>query len=147
MVGLDPGAICWWSLLLLVSQDKKRVRINGIGKLEINEELQPANFVIKKEEDKNGTPLSDISISLGSKIEFLSKIVGSASLIDPQEYPSYDIPSNAIEACGGWWAGGGEYFYMVLSDEGVDIFSCTLDEGQKDPGYHWEKKYSFQHNN
>jgi hypothetical protein len=35
-----------------------------------------------------------------------------------ESYAQYQMPTNTIEACGGWWAGGGEYFYLYQKTNG-----------------------------
>ena len=78
-------------------------------------------------------PSSDISISVNGKVTFLATISGAATILN-------DIgENNSITACGGWWAGAGDYFYAVSSAKGVIVFKGWQDETQEDSGYHWEK--------
>ncbi len=82
---------------------------------------------------------SDVWVSLGKKPIFLAGIFGKAEIIEKSEYKSKGIPKNAISACGAWWAGAGEYFYMVPSKKGVVVFKGSQSEEQKTAGYHWKK--------
>lgn len=100
--------------------------------------ISEVNFVItKNESDEN--PTSTIELSAGGNLNPVSKISGSAELIAKADYKSKDIPENAIAACGGWWAGAGDYFYVVAADNKLVIFQGWQDEGQTDEGYHWKK--------
>lgn len=95
-------------------------------------------FVItKNESDEN--PSSVIEISSGGKTSPVSKISGYADLIYKNDFKSKEIPENAITACGAWWAGAGDYFYVVSSANKLLIYQGWQDEGQTDQGYHWKK--------
>ena len=51
-----------------------------------------------------------------------------------------NIPSNAITACGSWYAGAGDYFYLIPDKRNMlKVFQGWQDEGQETPGYHWKK--------
>jgi hypothetical protein len=78
----------------------------------------------------------------GNKTQ-IAKIPGYASSYEKANYSTYEIPENAIDACGGWWAGGGDYFYMIAGTDGIDVFVGWQDEGQEDEGYHWEKRLTL----
>lgn len=58
-------------------------------------------------------------------------------------YSQYEIPSDATAACGGWWAGAGDYFYAMTKEGSVDVYQGWQDEGQTDEGYHWKLLKSF----
>lgn len=96
------------------------------------------NFVItKNESDEN--PTSTIELSVNGIISPVSKISGNADFIPNADFKSKEIPENAIAACGGWWAGAGDYFYVVKTDNKLVIYQGWQDEGQNDEGYHWKK--------
>lgn len=135
---------------LLVSQDNKRVQINGIGKVTISEVPKQDNntkldvkFKIKDAGmDNNETPSSKIYLSISGKEIYIASIQVAAAIIEKSDFPYYDIPKNALSACGGWWAGGGDYFYTVQSKSGITVYQGWLDEGgaeQTDLGSHWKK--------
>jgi hypothetical protein len=135
---------------LLVSQDNKRVQINGIGKVTISEvPKQESNtkldvkFKIKYAGmDNNETPSSKIYLSISGKEIYIASIQVAAELIEKSDFPKYDIPKNALSACGGWWAGGGDYFYTVQSKSGLTVYQGWQEDGvpeQADFGFHWKK--------
>lgn len=66
--------------------------------------------------------------------------IATCETITPQSYDQYDIPDAAVAACGGWWAGQGEYFYAVLEKGNVAVYYGWQDEAQEDKGFHWKKK-------
>lgn len=99
-----------------------------------------ASFLIKSlPENDMGNPSSDISLKYNGKIIKLANIMGNASLYGKAEFEDKDIPKDAISACGAWWAGAGDYFYLIPTKKGVAVYQGWQDEGQEDTGYHWKK--------
>lgn len=54
------------------------------------------------------------------------------------DYEQYDIPKKAKTACGGWYAGTGDYFYSIEENGVIKIFYGWADEEQDEKGFHWE---------
>ncbi len=97
-------------------------------------------FIIKQNpEDANGNPAADISLSFGSKVRKISKITGNAEIIEKTDYAAKGIPKKALSACGAWWAGAGDYFYVVRTDNQLVVYKGWQDETQKEKGYHWKR--------
>jgi hypothetical protein len=104
-------------------------------------EVKPETvFVIKSSDaSKTDNPSSEISLSFEGKLTQISTIAGNATITEKADYPAQEIPENALSACGAWWAGGGDYFYVVPSESGLTVYQGWQDEGQGAPGYHWKK--------
>lgn len=97
-------------------------------------------FIIKQNpEDANGNPSAEITLSFGKKVRKVSKITGNAELIEKIDYASKGIPKKALSACGAWWAGAGDYFYVVKTDNQLVVYKGWQDETQKEKGYHWKR--------
>src|SRR3989338_5402261 len=62
----------------------------------------------------------------------------SSEPISVKSRADYDIPADALASCGGWWAGGGDYFYAIWENNNVVVYQGWQDEGQKDNGFHWK---------
>lgn len=89
-------------------------------------------FIIENYKDGEN-PKSTISIDMGgSKIKVTDAV--QCEVIERADYDQYYIPEEAIGACGGWWAGMGEYFYMFKSEEGdyYEIMRAQIGEEDKD---------------
>jgi len=84
-------------------------------------------------------PINEVILSIDGKDQTIDTINVACASILPVEYKSYQIPTDAQSACGGWYAGGGDYFYAIIKDGKVKIFQGWQDEGQKDEGYHWKE--------
>ena len=95
-------------------------------------------FCINKGEDSLGTPHFNVMLSVNGK-EFKIKTINGCGDIPLAEYKTYDIPAEAVSACGGWWAGAGDYYYVVIRNGKPSLFEGWMDETQKEPGRHWKE--------
>lgn len=84
-------------------------------------------------------PINWVVLSIDGKEQTIDTIGVACNPILPAEYTTYQIPAEATSACGGWYAGGGDYFYTVIKEGQVKVFYGWQDEGQEDEGYHWKE--------
>ena len=84
-------------------------------------------------------PQTQVILIYNNEKRDLGKFAGNTSLIEKSSYSDLNIPENAIIACQTWWAGAGDYFYVVPTKTGVEVFQGWADEQQEDEGYHWKK--------
>jgi hypothetical protein len=97
-------------------------------------------FVFKSyPEDTNGTPYSDIVLSFGKKVAKIDKVAGNADITDQSLYAENKIPKTALSACGSWWAGAGDYYYVVQEKNKLVIYKGWQAEEQTDKGFHWKR--------
>jgi len=89
-------------------------------------------------EDSLGTPHFDVFLLAEGKETKINSINGCAE-ITRADYPRYEIPQEAISACGGWWAGAGDYYYVIMEAGKPAVYEGWQEEGQPDNGYHWKK--------
>lgn len=90
-------------------------------------------------EDSMGVPHSILYLyNAGKKITV--DTIYSCVEIERSEYKSHKIPADAIIALGGWWAGSGDYYYLILRGGKPVVYEGWQDEQQTDDGYHWEEK-------
>jgi len=94
-------------------------------------------FIIVETMDEYENPMSEIYVQYKEKKIQIETLHGSASIVDKSEFYS-GVPLTAISACGAWWAGAGDYYYIVPSAKGVALYHGWQDEGQEDEGFHWE---------
>jgi len=81
-------------------------------------------------------PHYDVFLSVDGVLTKIKSVNGCAD-ITKESYEQYDIPKEAIVACGGWWAGAGDYYYVIMRDGKPVVFEGWQDEGQDDEGFHW----------
>lgn len=88
--------------------------------------------------DSMEIPHYDVYLSVDG-VQTKIKSVNGCSDINKETYEQYQIPKEAIAACGGWYAGGGDYYYVIMRDGKPVVFEGWQDEGQEDEGYHWKE--------
>lgn len=88
--------------------------------------------------DSLGTPHNDVYLLVGGT-ETKVKSVNACAEIVAADYARHEIPAEAVAACGGWWAGAGDYYYVVMKEGKPVVFEGWQDEGQKDKGFHWKE--------
>lgn len=83
-------------------------------------------------------PQTEITVQIGNKLIAIDSILGAAQYYSASNYKEMGIPDNAVAACGAWWAGAGDYYYMIKTAKGVAVYQGWQDEQQEDAGYHWK---------
>ena len=105
-----------------------------------NESIQSdlPSFDIETEMSEDGTPNSTVSILVGGKKLEITK-VNACKKIEKADFDQFQIPAEAIAACGGWWAGAGDYFYIL--DDGNNnytIMQGAIDEESTSDSYNYK---------
>ncbi|PWL27689.1 MAG: hypothetical protein DCO96_10310 [Fluviicola sp. XM-24bin1] len=97
-----------------------------------------------KGEDEFEIPHYDVYVEYDSTSHKVGECNACAPL-DLQDYHDYDIPKEALAAVGGWFAGAGDYYYvMKTEDDGIRVYAGWQDEGQMeedDTTFHYKKVY------
>ncbi len=93
---------------------------------------------VDKGTDKNDTPHNEVVLSVDGKDSTIAEILACDS-IGKAQYAEMEIPAEATTACGGWWAGAGEYFYALIKDGKTKVFYGWQSEEQTEKGYHWKE--------
>jgi hypothetical protein len=106
-----------------LSTDRPEAKISFRCETEMNDETGPSSQVFLVI-DEQATKVADIQ---------------ACDQIAPEAYQQHKMPSNALAACGGWWAGGGQYLYAVQLKDNIVVFQGFQEEGQDDEGYHYEQ--------
>ncbi len=106
----------------------------------------PPSFVIDYFTGEAETPRSTISLNMDGKIIEVTEAIGCQP-IQAGDYQQYQIPDAAVDACGGWWAGMGEYFYIIKNQESdyYMVMKATVDEQQESPGYEYQSIMNIVH--
>ncbi len=103
--------------------------------------LLDASLVCKEIRGPNeDAPLSIVSIKIGAQLT----VVDSLSVCETISPGENEIPKDAISACGGWWAGAGDYLYIKYEGNDAVVMAGWQAEEQEDEGYHYKelKRYS-----
>jgi hypothetical protein len=102
-----------------------------------------ANLFCKTTEDaETALPKSIIFLELGADTFKIGTLL-NCNQIKPNDYQNYQIPANALTAAGGWWAGSGDYFYVVKQDENFVVKQGMMDEMQAANEYGYRTVATF----
>lgn len=123
---------------------RKKMEVTGDG-TPPKTAIHKASLVCKdRGEDEYGTPQYDVYVQYDSSKHKVGTCNACAPL-DLQDYHEYNIPKEAMAAVGGWFAGQGDYFYILSTkDDGIKVFAGWQDEGQieeDDYSFHYKKVY------
>ena len=89
-----------------------------------------------------GYPQNEVFLYLAESKVKVADIL-ACEKIDPNQYGDHQIPKNAIAAVGGWWAGSGDYVYIVEEDGNFVVKKGEIFEEQTDDSYHYETVMTF----
>lgn len=113
-------------------------------------EVLPSNLAFPKDgtlrcvdlgAEEYDVPRSEVYIWMGGKDDAFVGRSQACADIERKYYSSYEIPENAIDACGGWYAGSGDYYYSIQEEGMIRVYYGWQDEGEPDGGMHWEVVY------
>jgi antitoxin (DNA-binding transcriptional repressor) of toxin-antitoxin stability system len=102
--------------------------------------LLGASLVCEEIRDLNDEiPLSIASIKIGEQLTVVDSLSVCATIIPGEN----DVPKDAISACGGWWAGAGDYLYIQYEGNDAVVMAGWQAEEQEDEGYHYKELKRF----
>jgi len=73
----------------------------------------------------------------------VAEIAVQCEQLEPANFATYDIPGDALSAVGGWWAGMGDYLYVVQEDTALAVYQGFVDDMQEEPGYQYMRIGTF----
>lgn len=64
----------------------------------------------------------------------------------PSDFSNYEVPDSALAACGGWFAGSGDYFYATKKENVLQVYYGWQGEEQADEGFNYQviKEFIFR---
>jgi hypothetical protein len=71
---------------------------------------------------------TQIYLIVNGRRVFLLRAGSQFSVLDRQDYESHAVPSSAVTACAGWWAGQGQDLYVIRRKRQLVVFIRYLDE-------------------
>lgn len=131
---------------MLTTQQRKRKKLTVTGDgTPPKTAIHKATLVCKDiGESEFGVPNYEVYVRYDS-INHKVGTCNACAPLDLQDYHDYEIPKNARAAVGGWFAGGGDYFYILSTkDDGIKVYAGWQDEGQmedNDTSFHYKKVY------
>ncbi|MBK6946846.1 MAG: hypothetical protein IPH16_01110 [Haliscomenobacter sp.] len=89
-------------------------------------------------EETTEIPRSQVFVTVNGQEQKVADIL-ACDLIDASGYERFEIPKSALAACGGWWAGAGDYLYAIQDGTDVVIMKGWQSEEQTESGFHYEE--------
>lgn len=65
----------------------------------------------------DGTPAYSVHLMFNDQKIKLAEVL-ACEVFKKEDFKKHRMPDNTLQACGGWWAGGGEYFYLYQKRNG-----------------------------
>jgi hypothetical protein len=112
---------------------------NVDDQLTLQDNQMRASFVMDTYEDSMEIPHTKVSVDYNDTRTSLDPMLCAGTQYDKAQMKDMEIPDDAIFAVGGWYAGGGDYYYIIPTSTGIAVYKGYQDEQQEDAGYHWEK--------
>ena len=88
-------------------------------------------------EEEAEMPTYEVFFQLGENKVKIADIL-NCETISPELYEQYQIPKNAISAVGGWWAGAGDYLYIIEENGNYVVKKGDMDEGREENDYFYK---------
>ncbi|MDO6390332.1 hypothetical protein Q4E40_09355 [Pontibacter sp. BT731] len=69
-------------------------------------------------------PLAVVYLSQ-MEMQYVLDTVYTCSVIAPQMFTSFGVPREALSACGGWWAGQGNFYYTLHEGDSISVMHAS----------------------
>ena len=93
--------------------------------------------VKQSEEEEALGPAHEVFLQLAESKVKVADIL-TCETIKPEQYEQYQIPIKAISAVGGWWAGAGDYLYVIEEDGNYVVKKGEMFEESEDGNYNYQ---------
>ncbi|NUQ23066.1 MAG: hypothetical protein HUU34_03870 [Saprospiraceae bacterium] len=65
--------------------------------------------------------------------------IAACETIPADQFGQYQIPTDAVAAVGGWWAGFGDYVYARRQGETIELFIGEMGESEEETGVQYRR--------
>lgn len=109
--------------------------------------IDPATikFVCVTAEDPNAVadaPRHEVYLQLGNSKVKVADIL-NCEILNKEVYEQNQVPKNAIAAVGGWWAGGGDYLYIIEEGRNYVVKKGAIFEESEDGDFGYKTIMTF----
>jgi hypothetical protein len=74
-------------------------------------------------------PITEVYLVVNGQKNLIVKENMLVSETPAELYKDYEIPSNALTSCRGWWAGGGNDYWVIPGTGGLEVYVRWIEEG------------------
>ena len=125
-------------LFFTACQSEPKTKDNGTG-LTTDPPTAKVHFRCESSgEDANEVPHNEVFLVVNDQSTKIADVT-ACDEITKDSYLTFQIPANAVAACGGWYAGAGDYFYALEMKGKIVVMKGWNAEEQTDEGYHYEQ--------
>ena len=97
----------------------------------------------KVSDDEADNPLYEVAlIALDQRIPL--DTIHACNTFTTGDYETYQIPASAVAACGGWYQGTGEYFYLTEDNADLVVHYAWLREEQTTQRYPYREVFRLK---
>jgi hypothetical protein len=125
-------------------QQQLKAQSDSLAQLQLLDSLTPPEVqqsiveFVTKYNNSDEMPSTLVSVNINDNLYEIKTVTGQMNPLNKEQFAEMEIPNKAIAAIGGWWAGAGDYFYIISSQKGYEVYHGWQDEMQEDSGYHWK---------
>jgi hypothetical protein len=119
--------------------------VNGYDSTSVFHVAEFPSFIVDTLTDDANMPKSKIDMDMFGYRIYVTEAAVHCQRIKKEDYKNYQIPANAFDACGGWWAGAGEYFYIIKNDDVkyYTVMQAKVSEEQEGSIYPYQSIMNF----
>lgn len=74
-------------------------------------------------------PVTEIYLVVNGQKNLIAKENMLVSETPSELFAEYEIPKDALASCRGWWAGGGNDYWVIPGTDGLEIYQRWIEEG------------------
>jgi len=123
--------------------DSTGIAIDSVD-IPVTEQQLPVKLDCRKVSQPDADfPLYEVSLyALNTRIPL--DTIHSCTSFNGDQYDEFEIPSEALSACGGWIKGVGEYFYLMDENTDLVVYAVWLKEEQTTNRYPYREVYRLK---
>lgn len=98
----------------------------------------PLTWVFQTRHDPQTNPHTDVFLRVGTRqVLVMHQADDEFQIAAKTEYKDTSIPAQALTACLGWWAGAGDYLYVIRRGRSLVVYRKEVNE--EGPELPWKR--------
>ena len=98
----------------------------------------PLHWVFHLHRNSQDDPHTDVFLRVGARqVLVMHQAPDEFHLAAKAEYKDTGVPLQALTACFGWWAGAGDYLYVIRRGPSLVVYRKEVDE--QAPDFPWKR--------
>ena len=98
----------------------------------------PLRWVFQMHRHSQDDPHTDVFLRVGTRqVLVMRQAPDEFRLAAKTDYKDASVPAQALTACFGWWAGAGDYLYVIRRGRSLVVYRREVDE--QAPDFPWKR--------